>query len=295
MKLKHALRGVLTEEELDIFVGSYDVVGDIAIIIVPEALRAKEQKIAEVLLAGNGRIKVVAKRAGYYGGEFRTIPLTILAGEERKETEVKEFGIRLRINPETVYYSVRSGYERRRIASLVQDDEEVLVLFSGVAPYPLVISRYSRARAIIGLEKNPEAHRYALDNLRQNRKLANIELHLGDAGNLPAAVAGRYFDRVIMPLPTMAATFLPTALKVLKRTGWLHFYDLQSPEFFESSVQKIADACLSRSRILDSAEITRCGHCGPRTYRICIDARICQGETGLARGGLERAGKVCSR
>lgn len=279
MRLKHALQGVLTEKELDICVGSYDVVGDIAIIIVPEALRAKERQIAEVLLADNGRIKVVAKRAGNYGGEFRTIPLTILAGEERKETEVREFGIRLRLNPETVYYSVRSGHERRRIASLVRDNEEVLVLFSGVAPYPLVISRYSRPRVIVGLEKNPEAHRYALDNLRQNGKPGNIELHLGDAGDLPAAVAGRRFDRVIMPLPTMASPFLPSALRVLKERGWLHFYDLQDPDLFASSVQKIADACQDCGRLLDSARITRCGHCGPRAYRICIDAMIGQGVT----------------
>lgn len=274
MRLKQALQGVLTEKEVQTFVGSYDVVGDIAIIIVPESLRAKERIIAEVLLAANKNIKVVAKRAGNYGGEFRTIPLTILAGEERKETEVKEFGIRLDLNPETVYYSVRSGHERRRIASLVQEGEEVLVLFSGVAPYPLVISRFSRALTITGIEKNPEAHRYALKNLRKNRQLDNIELYHGDAGDVLAAHAGRCFDRVIMPLPTMAAAFLPGAIKVLKPQGWLHFYDLQPKEFFELSIGKISDACRDQMRVVDSAVITRCGHCAPRIFRICIDARV---------------------
>lgn len=275
MRLKQALRGVLTEEELQTFIGSYDVVGDIAIIIIPENLRVREQIIAEVLLAVNRKIKVVAKRAGNYGGEFRTIPLKILAGEARKETEVKEFGIRLRLNPESVYYSVRSGHERRRIASLVREDEEVLVLFSGVAPYPLVISRFSRARKIVGIEKNRIAHSYALQNLRLNKKADNIELHSGDAGEVLAAQAGRRYDRVIMPLPTMAATFLPWAMKVLKPHGWLHFYDLQRPELFASSIQKITDVCRDHFRVLDSAVITRCGHCGPRTFRICIDALIC--------------------
>ena len=275
MRLKQALRGVLTEEELQALVGSYDVVGDIAIIIVPEEIQEKEQLIARALLAGNPRIKVVAKRAGNYGGEFRTIPLTILAGEERKVTEVTEFGIRLRVNPETVYYSVRSGHERRRIASMVRDGEDILVFFSGIAPYPLVISRFSRARTIIGLEKNPEAHQYALQNLRLNRKLNNIELYLGDAGDLPAFCAARCFDRVVMPLPTMAAAFLPPALTVLKPQGWLHFYDLQRPELFELSLQKVVDGCRQQGRIVDSAEIIKCGHCAPRTFRICIDARIC--------------------
>ncbi len=122
----------------------------------------------------------MAKRAGNYGGEFRTIPLCILAGENRKETEVKESGIRLLVNPETVYYSVRSGNERRRIASLVQSGESVLVLFSGIAPFPLVIAGYSEAKSVVGIEKNPQAHAYGLQNLSRNKKLKNIQLYLGD-------------------------------------------------------------------------------------------------------------------
>ena len=275
VKLKQVLRGLLSEEELQALVGSYDVVGDMAIIIVPGELQARERLIAGALLAGNPRLKVVAKRAGHYGGEFRTIPLTILAGEERKETEVRESGLRLRVNPETVYYSVRSGHERRRIASLVREHEDILVLFSGIAPYPLVISRFSRARSIVGIEKNPQAHEYALQNLRLNRKLCNIELYLGDAENMPVLCPARRFDRVIMPLPTGAAAFLPPALAVLKPQGWLHFYDMQRREMFEPSLQQVVDVCHRQGRTVDFAEIVRCGHCAPRTFRICIDARIC--------------------
>ncbi len=155
MKLKKRLEDSLSARELERLVGAYDVVGDIAIVIIPEELEAKEHLIAEAILTSNRKINVVAKRAGNYGGEFRTMPLQILAGENRKETEVKEFGIRLLVNPETVYYSVRSGNERKRIASLVAPGESVLVLFSGIAPFPLIISRYSKAKSIVGIEKNP--------------------------------------------------------------------------------------------------------------------------------------------
>ena len=43
LRLKDSLSGVLTAEELQELVGSYDVVGDIAIIIVPETLKAYEK------------------------------------------------------------------------------------------------------------------------------------------------------------------------------------------------------------------------------------------------------------
>ena len=44
----------------------YDVVGDIAIVAIGDELIAKEQDIAEAILARNRRIRVVAKRAGFY-------------------------------------------------------------------------------------------------------------------------------------------------------------------------------------------------------------------------------------
>jgi len=273
MRLKDALSGVLAVQDQQALVGSYDVVGDIAIIIIPESLEPYETLIADALLANNESIKVVAKRAGIYSGEFRTIPLVILAGEKRKETEVHEFGIRLRLNPERIYFSVRSGNERRRIASLVSSDEAVLVLFSGIAPFPLIISRFSKARVIVGIEKNPEAHMYALENLQLNKKLRNIVLYLGDARAVLPAL-NEPFDRVVMPLPTMAETFLPDALRPLKPGGYLHFYDLQRPDCFADSVAKITAVCNACSRRVEVLSINKCGHCGPRTYRICVDARI---------------------
>lgn len=273
MQLKKRLAESLSESELECLVGAYDVVGDIAIVIIREELTAKEQSIAEAILASNSKIKVVAKRAGNYGGEFRTMPLQILAGENRKETEVKEFGIRLLVNPETVYYSVRSGNERKRIASLVTPGESVLVLFSGVAPFPLIIARYSQAGSIIGIEKNPLAHVYAVENLRRNKNQKNIQLYLGDVQEVVPTLAAT-FDRVIMPLPTRGEEFLSCALQALKADGFLHFYDMQRAELFPQSVAKIADACSACNRTVVASTITRCGHCAPNIYRICIDTQI---------------------
>lgn len=273
MKLKKRLADSLSAGELASLVGAYDMVGDIAIIIIPPELVSKEQLIAEAVLSSNKKIRVVAKRVGNYGGEFRTITLQVLAGENRKETEVKESGVRLLVNPETVYYSVRSGNERRRIAALVQPGESVLVLFSGIAPFPLIIARYSKAKSVVGIEKNPEAHAYALENLRRNKKQKNIQLYLGDVRDVVPALAATY-DRVIMPLPAGGEEFLPCALQAVKAGGVLHFYALQRPESFAASGEKIAGACAAVNRRVLASAITRCGHCAPKIYRICIDTRI---------------------
>ncbi len=273
MNLKEILGYLLSENELQLLVRGYDVVGDIAIIIIPQELEAKEQVIAAAILANNQKIKVVAKRAAHYGGEFRTLPIKIIGGEDRRETEVREFGLRLRLNVEKVYFSVRSGNERRRIAFLVQPGENVLVLFSGIAPYPLMISRYSLAKKIVGIEKNPVAHDYALLNLKLNKKLKNIELLQGDVRDLLPRFSIE-FDRVIMVLPKSAEDFLEVALPLVKPGGCLHFYDMQNRDSFAESITKVRSACESVKRSLLTADVTTCGHCAPRTCRICVDCLI---------------------
>lgn len=272
-RLKDLISPVLDQALLSTVVGSYDVVGDIAIILVPPEMTAHQQRLAEAILAANRRIRVVAKRDGRHGGEYRIIPLEILAGERRLETEVVEFGVRLNLDLGQVYYSVRSGSERRRIAALIKPGEHVLVFFSGVAPFPLMLARHSGAAAIVGIEKNPRAHRYAIENLGRNRRSQIIELHCGDVHEL-APRLNRRFHRLLMPLPTMAAEFLPEALVVLKPGGILHFYDLCRQGEFAQAVASIDGACRKAGRRLSDARIVRCGHCGPRTYRICVDAVI---------------------
>lgn len=272
-ELKKALAGQLSSDELDRLVRSYDIVGDMAIIIIPEELHARRRQIADIILALHKNIRVVARRAGHYGGEFRVLPLEIIGGEERRETLHRENGVRLLLNPEKVYYSVRSGNERKRVAALVREGERVLVLFSGIGPYPLVIGRTQSLCQVIGIEKNPEAHAYAVINLSYNKKIGNVSFIHGDVRErLPQLGGG--FDRIIMPLPKSAGDYLDLALGGLRRGGWLHFYDLQEKGGFAGAIEKIGHACRRNGRELATASVTVAGHCSPRLFRVCVDARI---------------------
>ena len=161
MKLKEALKDELSRDEARALVGSFDIVGTIAIIIIPAGLEAKEHLIADAILRTHRNIRTVAKRTGNYQGEFRTIGLTTIAGEELGETVHKENGVRFCLHPGKVYYSVRTGSERQRIAGQVGCGEEILVMFSGIGAFPLVLAAGGRAGEVVGVEKNPDAHRYA--------------------------------------------------------------------------------------------------------------------------------------
>jgi len=175
MKLKELLKKKLSKKELSLVSSSFDVVGDIAIIDIPDELVKKEKIIAETLLNMLKNVKVVCKKAGIHKGVFRTQKLKVLAGEKRKETIHKENDVRIKIDVEKVYFSSRLSTERKRIYQLVKPGESVLVMFSGCAPYPCVIAKNSQAKYVYGIEINPEAHKLGVENLRLN-KLSNVFL-----------------------------------------------------------------------------------------------------------------------
>ncbi len=273
INLKEALQDILPQEEIDCMVRGYDVLGDVAIIIIPETLRHREKEVAEAILRTSPHLRVVAGRDGIHSGEFRTIPLRKIAGTGGLTTLLTEFGIRLHVDPQAVYFSPRSKNERHRIASLVGSGERVLVMFSGIAPLPLMIGRHSEAAEVIGVEKNPEAHYLAVKNLKLNRRIKNVRLLCGDAGEIVPRLQGQ-FDRIAMPLPLTADKFLSCALDALGAGGWLHYYDFQDKGQFDLAVDTLSQICKVKGRVLLGWKIHKCGHVSPGKYRICVDAKI---------------------
>lgn len=272
-KLKDALQNLLSEDEIQLLVRGYDILGDVAIIIVPEELSPHETAIADAILEASHNIRVVAKRAGKYSDEYRTIALKKIGGQGGLETIHKEYGMRLHVDPEKVYYSPRSGNERYRIASLVSPGERVLVMFSGIAPFPLMIASNSEAQEITGIEKNPVAHLFALKNLAANRKTSNITLLHGDVKDIIPGIE-THFSRIVMPLPQSASDHLELAIRSLAINGWLHFYDFCHVEEFETAVVSVKKTCKYLGKEITKYSIHRCGHIAPRKYRICVDAQI---------------------
>ncbi len=272
-KLKEILRHTLSEEQLKVLVRGYDVVGDICIIIIPDDLIHLKKEIAAAILKTAPHIRLVARRADTYTGEYRTLALEKIGGEGDFETLHKEFGVKLHLNPEKVYFSPRSSTERYRISQKVVAGERVLVMFSGIAPLVLMIAKHSMAREIVGIENNPVAHNFGLQNIAANRKLKNILLIHGDVTNIVPGLAGS-FDRIAMPLPASAVDYLRLALGALKNQGTLHFYSFRKKKEFSLAVAELQTKCQEMGREIIETAVTQCGHVSPGKYRICIDARV---------------------
>lgn len=271
--LKESLKSKLTKKQLDLVPTSFDMLGDLAIFSdFPKELKTKEKIIAQALLDSHHNIKVVLKKTKKYSGQFRTPKLKIIAGEKRKETELRENNVRLKLNPEKAYFSVRLATERKRVEQQIKDDEELLVMFSGIGPYPLVISKNKKPKIIYSIEINPDAIEYQKNNILSN-KITNIKLYKGDVKIIVPKLKFK-FDRILMPLPRGAEDYLETALKSSKKGTTIHFYDFLHENEFKKAEEKIQKACTKQKKKFKILNLTKCGQFGPGIFRICVDFLI---------------------
>ena len=272
--IRQNLEKSLTEEELSFVKTAHDTIGNIAILEIPKDLEKREKLIAETLLEVNPQIKTVLKKANIHEGVYRTQRMIYLAGVDTKETIYKENNVRLKLDVEKVYFSVRLSNERKRIMRLVLPNEEILVMFSGCAPYPLVLSKNTKAKNILGIEINPDGHKYGLENTKLN-KVKNVELICGDVHKVIPELKKKNskltFDRIIMPLPKTADEFLDNALAVSKKGTIIHFYDFLELGKFEEAHTKIEKACKKGKMKCKILETVKCGQHSPYVYRICVD------------------------
>ncbi|MBS3095885.1 class I SAM-dependent methyltransferase family protein [Candidatus Woesearchaeota archaeon] len=269
--LKFYLKNKLTDKELRLVPSSFDVVGDILIFSdFPKELAKKEKIVGQTILKNYPHIKIILKKTKKYSGRFRTPKLKVIAGEKRKEAIHKENDVWIKLDVEKVYFSPRMSSERKRIAELIKSNESVLVMFSGSGAYPLVIAKNSKCKAVYGIEINPIAHKYALENVKKNKLNGKINLFLGDVGKVMPKLKKK-FDRILMPLPKGGENFLYLALKYIKNKGVVHFYDFLHEDEFYKAEDKVKGACQKSKKEFNILKVVKCGQYSPRFYRVCVD------------------------
>jgi len=121
--LKKTLGSLLTAKESDELISAFDQVGNIIIVRIPDLLLPKKKLIGETLLEQVKSAKSVFYQSSSVEGEFRTRNLEVLAGDDKTETEYKEFGCRFIVDVRKTFFSPRLSSERIRIAELVKDGE----------------------------------------------------------------------------------------------------------------------------------------------------------------------------
>lgn len=273
LTVEEILKNKLAAKELEVLPRSQEIVGSILILEIPGELKKKEKLIAEAYLQANKHISTVVKKSDIHTGTFRTRKVTVLAGKKTKETVHHENGIEIKLHLERTYFSARSGSERLRIAKMVKPGEQVMVMFSGAAPYPLVIARNSKAKHVYGVELNPLAHNFAVENVQLNSLQDRVTILHGDVRHKIPPLKMK-FDRIVMPLPKIGEQFLDLALLKIKKKGMIHLYSFLEEKDIPAYARKVREICAKLGYRIKILRKVRCGQFSPGTFRVCFDLKM---------------------
>ncbi len=240
--LRELLNEILPDEAKEKLVASYDILGHIAIIKIPDELLPYQKKIADALMGQHKRVKTVVRKLPVKG-TYRTRDTEFVAGEKNFETVYRENGYNVKLDISKVFFSPRMGTERMRVARQLTNDENVLVMFAGTGVYAIAIATEAKRKKysanIVGIELNPDAIKYFNENIKLNKldRLAEggitVKAILGDVKEVAKDYAG-FADRIAMPLPMSSDDFLDCAFVCARDGCVVHYYKFAKKEELEA-------------------------------------------------------------
>ena len=272
--LKRALESVLSEKESEEIFSAFDQIGDIIIVRIPDLLLGKKEIIGKTLLEQIKNANTVFCQSSPVEGDFRIRDLEFLAGENKTQTEYKEFGCRFLVDVEKVFFSPRLSTERNRIADLVKDGETIINMFGGIGMFSIMAAKKKKC-TVYNIDINPDAAKLCEKNISLNKLAGSIISLHGDATQIINEKLKGNGDRVLMLLPERSDEFLDSAISAAKKNGIIHYYShihadkkTLAPKLSEKHFLEITPV---KSEILYSRIVRAVG---PRYYQTVVDTRI---------------------
>lgn len=250
---------------------SFDIIGNIAILKFKEKTPKKEKlESAKEILKRHKSITTILEKSGKFSGRLRTMKLNYLAGEKTTIARYKENNCLFEFDIEKTYFSPRLSNERKEIAEQVKKNENVLVMFAGVAPFSIVISKNSKAKEIYSNEINRMASKFAEKNVILN-KVKNVKVIQGDVKKItPKLVQEKIkFDRIVMARPQLKDTFLEQAFQLIKEKGIINYYGFSNTA--EETILTIEQDAKKFNKKIKIKLVKKAGDIGPRKFRWRID------------------------
>jgi tRNA (guanine37-N1)-methyltransferase len=202
---------------------SFDVIGDIVLIRLPDDLVGRQDEIGEALLSFVPTARVVGRDRGVHGPERRR-QVERIAGTGGWRTRHRENGLDFEVNVERAYFSPRLAREHARVADEVRTGERVYDLCCGVGPFAVTIARDGRASSVTAVDSNPEAIELLQATLARYPFGARVRPVLARLESfLPSSTA---VDRVILNLPHEGIKYLPSVARAVAPRGRLHYYEV---------------------------------------------------------------------
>jgi len=226
----------LPEELQSLLPSSFDVIGHVAIVKLPEELIQYGKEVGKAIARVNKPVKTVCLDAGVKG-EARKRALKILHGSKDTLTRYKEHGLVFKVDPRKMFFSPRLATERRIVANQVMDGERVFDMFAGVGPFSILIAKTRAPEMVYACDFNEQAYGFLTENIRINKVETKVTSLLGDVRAISSDIP--MVHRIIMNLPHSAFEFIDLAAEKLMDHGIIHYYEITGEENLKERVEKI--------------------------------------------------------
>lgn len=264
---------------------NYDLLGNVLLIKFrnEDKISLKDKKkIAEKLLKEKKSVRTVLEKAEKFSGRLRTIKTRYLAGEKTKEALYRENNCEFRLNVETCYFSSRLGNERLEITKNMKKNENVLVMFGGVAPFAIVMAKngnLGKKGKIVSVELGRECNKYAVENVKRNKLDGKVEIIGGDVRKVIGSEkkVNDKFDRIVMARPNLKDSFLDVAFSCIKKKGMIHyygFYNVEDAEEKDLLRKMILEEAKNARRKIKIIDMKRAGDIAPGKFRYRVDLKV---------------------
>lgn len=215
----------------------WEYVGDIVIVKLDEVCWPYRAEIGRAMAEVLGAKTVCADTRGVVG-EFRRPTMEVIYGSDTRSVRL-ENGIRYGFDVTKVMFASGNTAERMRMRNLDCTGETVVDMFAGIGYFTLPLAKFSGARRVFACEKNPESYRFLVENVRDNGLSDTVIPILGDN----RFMGGRAFaDRILMGYVQTTSDFLPSALRMIRPGGIIHYHDTFYVSEYRERIEQVFGA-----------------------------------------------------
>ena len=273
--LKCVLKPVLNDEEIAKLYSAFDIIGEIAIIRIPEELYDKKEIIGNAILNNIKHVRSVYMQSSPVKDLYRIRELECIAGVDNPITIYKEHGCKFKLNVKSVYFSPRLSNERKRITDLVNNNETIINMFAGVGTFSIIIAKQKVCK-VYSIDINEEAYKYTVENVKLNKVGDRVIPLLGNARDVIRANLINVADRVLMPLPEYAKEYINDAILALKDHGIIHYFTHIHADNKLDAINRSKEEMINimqdyKYRVIN-AKVVRA--VGPRLYQLVLDVEV---------------------
>jgi tRNA (guanine37-N1)-methyltransferase len=263
------LKDELTSEEIENLRTSFDTIGDIVILEIPDDLLSKKQIIGDAALKFTKKQAIYMKKSAIKG-TIRIRDLEFLAGTDDSITIHKEHGVRLKLDVKEVYFSPRLATERIRVSNSVKDGEKILDMFCGIGPFPILIAK-NHDVDITAVDINEAAIKYLNENIKLNKLKGTVKAYCGDVREVSESFNCK-FDRIIMNLPGLAYTFLDVAVNLIEDGGIINYYEFS--DSYEQGIKRLTQAVNEAGKEVEIINTRKVKSTSPGEWHVAIDGKV---------------------